>query len=463
MKSTPYLKLSRHNVYYFRRRVPKSLKPHLPYNEIVQSLETCDVKIARKMARLLLAESERLFLRLQMANNDKTKSLDLMDIVEDKKRLLKYQIAAEENEQEITNLYIALRREQKRYGSQLDKIEAHLLPKIENAPNDAKSALTLHHAIEDFLSPVQIERRRDKPATVRKNKDSLYLFAEIIGRERLMCEIGQVEAASFVEKITDYKMPPGCSRSPNTINGYISSINKFSKWVRGFRSEAKHPIIEWASLRAKKVSRPSEERDRVTDAQAVAIFTNNKFLEKRENDPPVYWTILIAAYSGLRLEEIAQLNPRTDIPVEKGRYYFNATETSDDPSEKKSLKTDAAKRQVPLHPKLRELGLIDYIANLNKEKANTFFPREKIFNGRKGKNVGKRVGRLMGDILGTRGITLHSFRHTVATKFKNAQVDESIAAALLGHSVNGMTYGRYGKEYEIELLNEAMQKISYPC
>ena len=86
MKSTPYLKLSRHNVYYFRRRVPKALKKHLPYNEINQSLGTSDHKVARLMARLLLAESERLLLKIKMNSEDdkKSKSLDLMQIVEAK-------------------------------------------------------------------------------------------------------------------------------------------------------------------------------------------------------------------------------------------------------------------------------------------------------------------------------------------------------------------------------------------
>lgn len=461
MKLTPYLKLSRHNVYYFRRRVPKALKKHLPYNEITQSLGTSDHKVARLMARLLLAESERLFLKIKMTFKDdkKPKSPDLMQIVEAKKIQLTHQIELDEKDEEILDLQIALNRERRLRSSQFQKIDAPLSLISENSPQLGKSSLTLGAAIEDFLSPVQIDRRKDKPATVRKNKDSLILFAEIIGRERLMSEIGQADAAFFAETIADYKMPSGFKRSPNTINGYISSINKFSKWVRGFRSEAKHPVIEWESLRAKKQTRASEERDLVTDEQAVKIFTSEKFLDKKESDKAVYWCINIAAYSGLRLEEIAQLNPTKDIFSDNGIYFFNVTESNGE----QTLKTDAAKRRVPMHPKLRELGFLDYVSDLNMAKATVLFPSERVRDGRKGKNVGKRAGRLMENVLNTSGITLHSFRHTVATKFKNAQVDELIAAAILGHSVTGMTYGRYGKGYEIGLLNEAIQKLCYPC
>jgi integrase len=55
----------------------------------------------------------------------------------------------------------------------------------------------------------------------------------------------------------------------------------------------------------------------------------------------------------------------------------------------------------------------------------------------------------------------HSFRHTVATKLKNAEVSEPVAAALLGHSSKGITYNRYGKQFEVAKLVDALNKVTY--
>ena len=60
-----------------------------------------------------------------------------------------------------------------------------------------------------------------------------------------------------------------------------------------------------------------------------------------------------------------------------------------------------------------------------------------------------------------KGEDFHSFRHTVATQLKRATVPEPVAASRLGHSTYGITYGTYGKEYDIPMLDEAIQKISY--
>lgn len=57
--------------------------------------------------------------------------------------------------------------------------------------------------------------------------------------------------------------------------------------------------------------------------------------------------------------------------------------------------------------------------------------------------------------------TFHSFRHTVATIWKQLGVHESIPATLLGHSAGGITYTRYGKGYDVKQLATVIEMISY--
>lgn len=57
--------------------------------------------------------------------------------------------------------------------------------------------------------------------------------------------------------------------------------------------------------------------------------------------------------------------------------------------------------------------------------------------------------------------TFHSIRHTVATEFKRKGVDYHIAAAILGHHNDSMTYGRYGKEYSPEQLAMTIETLDF--
>ena len=72
------------------------------------------------------------------------------------------------------------------------------------------------------------------------------------------------------------------------------------------------------------------------------------------NKPERYWTTLISAYSGARLNEVCQLNV-SDIQLTDGIWTMNPNAGCDD----KSIKTEAGNRIIPLYPKLLGLGLLD--------------------------------------------------------------------------------------------------------
>jgi integrase len=55
----------------------------------------------------------------------------------------------------------------------------------------------------------------------------------------------------------------------------------------------------------------------------------------------------------------------------------------------------------------------------------------------------------------------YSLRHTVTTKLLHAGVSESLISQLVGHANNSMTSGRYGKEFPIELMAEALEKLDW--
>ncbi|MFM9834988.1 MAG: DUF6538 domain-containing protein, partial [Methylophilaceae bacterium] len=69
MTTSSYLKLSRHNVYIFRRRIPKSLLDYFKTNELRISTKSSNKKTALYIARSIANESDLLFERLKNNHN----------------------------------------------------------------------------------------------------------------------------------------------------------------------------------------------------------------------------------------------------------------------------------------------------------------------------------------------------------------------------------------------------------
>ncbi|BCN26290.1 hypothetical protein VYA_34820 [Vibrio alfacsensis] len=55
--------------------------------------------------------------------------------------------------------------------------------------------------------------------------------------------------------------------------------------------------------------------------------------------------------------------------------------------------------------------------------------------------------------------TAYSFRHTFIDELKQAGVEESMVAQLVGHTHSSMTFGRYGKKYPIQKLSLVIEDI----
>ncbi|MGX8881683.1 tyrosine-type recombinase/integrase [Methylovorus sp. SPW-M1] len=447
MKLPSYLRLSKHRIYIFRRRVPQNLLQWFPSNEIRISTREVSRPMAIMKSRWLSLELDNLFNYLEMPMTTLSPASDndrLMSLVRAKLLSLKDDRIAElESEAKLNELKRAM-------------LQGRISALSERGPISPKTKkITLKESIELFLHPDEITRRKDKIATVRKNRDSLNLLMEIIGESLPISDLNQSAAVKFANALKTYKtIKP---RSENTINGYLSSLSKFSTWLTTYLSEYGHAKVETEGLRHRRKKKASEEREEFHTDEVVTLLQSMDLTAKAK-DLSVYWVILIAAYSGMRLEEIAQLDPLNDIREENGIWIFDINQ-----NDGKSLKNLTSIRKIPVHSFLISAGLIDYIDELKAKKVNVMFPNETIRDGRLGKNLGKRANRKIKNTLGPKGAgkSLHCFRHTFATVLKRKNVPEVFTAALLGHNSGNITYTRYGKDYEMTILKENIELVQY--
>jgi integrase len=183
--------------------------------------------------------------------------------------------------------------------------------------------------------------------------------------------------------------------------------------------------------------------------------------KKHTPDTALPWVALIAAFSGMRLEEIAQLKT-SDIReegVNGGRFWCIDIHNGGD----NKLKNETSARLIPVHSALVHAGLLAYVKAL---------PKGPLFPGlvrreSKGGKVGARLGelfrkKLVALKLKRDGLCFHSFRHTVATALRRASVLQEDAARVLGHAVEGESYGTYAQAGpELIDVKATVEKIKY--
>lgn len=208
-----------------------------------------------------------------------------------------------------------------------------------------------------------------------------------------------------------------------------------------------------------KVNKARAKRLPYSDEDLKAIFQHPMFNEKKWAH--LQWLPILALYTGARLEEIGSLLVE-DIKTQDGIVYFAIRETDDDGHFISSVKTAESTRNVPIHPKIVELGFLDYLATIKDGKHTYLFPH--LSNKTEGRTATFsnwwRRQRSVFNIHSPKK-TFHSFRHSFKDACRRAEIQENIHDELTGHS-NGSVGRYYGTGHPLPVLHRNVTKISYP-
>lgn len=247
--------------------------------------------------------------------------------------------------------------------------------------------------------------------------------------------------------------------SASTVNKILGAVHAFMKWAVQ-NNYAEKNFAEGLTVSTKNV-REDKKREIYTLEDLQRLFRSPVYTEKQpsrltKQHPERYWLPLVGLYSGMRLGEGAQLYA-SDIVEVDGVPCFDIND-----AEEKQLKNAASRRTVPVHPFLLELGFMDYVQQVRAEK------KERLWGSliQKGRGYGQDFSRFYGR-LNRKHVTthprknFHSFRHTFINAAKQLQVPEPIIKELVGHSLNSITLGVYGKQYEARTLLAELSKLNF--
>lgn len=234
-----------------------------------------------------------------------------------------------------------------------------------------------------------------------------------------------------------------------SVNKHLSTYASFYAWALKRRDVEINPFSDLTD----NVRKAATHREPFYDAEARQILDKVHTVKK----PHHKWGVLVAFYTGARLNEIASLEKR-DIKQVDGVWCIDINEDG----EKKRLKNESSARVLPIHPKLMEAGFLNYV---EAQSQGRIF-KELEFHPKDG--YGRAIGRWFNDSLLRKqlGITsttkvFHSIRHTVAQKLRNLGVEEATIKDILGHRQTSVAMDVYARKLDKKVMLAALSKLNY--
>ena len=254
--------------------------------------------------------------------------------------------------------------------------------------------------------------------------------------------------------------------SKSTIKKYIVRICEFFKYCYDSDYFAKNPATDiQITLTADDVINKKPYRDSDVNALLAIvgdIKENGDTKSQRVNKDELFFVTHIAAYSGMRLNEIIQLNT-DDIITKDGVVCFSLNMEIDVNTDRsKTLKTKNSIRNVPIHSKLKDIGLFELIDSKKKSGAKNGKP-VRLFNC-DNKDFSEYFRRKINIkvIQDDKTRTFHSLRHTFINKLIQGGERIEHIAALVGHEQQyKITMNTYAEPVNMKILKNLVEKINF--
>uniref|UniRef100_UPI0011E73304 tyrosine-type recombinase/integrase n=1 Tax=Campylobacter concisus TaxID=199 RepID=UPI0011E73304 len=255
--------------------------------------------------------------------------------------------------------------------------------------------------------------------------------------------------------------------SKSTIKKYIVRVSEFFKYCYDSDYIDKNPATDLQiNLNQDDVTNKNPYED--SDVNALLdivskIRSSGDTKSQRISKDELFFVTHIAAYSGMRLNEIIQLN--TDDIVEKYNIVCFSLNTKIDvkTGKSKTLKTRNSARIVPIHSKLSSIGLFEFIESKKKlarkcgKAVRLFNCDNKDFSEYFRKKINTKVIK---DNDKTR--TFHSFRHTFINKLIQSGQRVEHIAALVGHEQQyKITMNTYGEPVTPKILKDLVEEVKF--
>ena len=445
----------RGNRFYLRRHVPSDIHSIVGRSEVWRSLKTDSLQTALRRFSVTAAALESEFERIR---HDAGLTVDeaLLRLSEDDLGGRLNSAETEKREgaapQVLTLAHV--------YARYMDDPTHHWSPSTRQAYETTRkfavgiiggevqmNALSRAHCRE-YLDVLRFMPRN---ASKRFPKLSLKAAAEL-GREREDMEL--ISAAN--------------------ANAHLANFSSFLNWAVNEEVIPRNPI---RGLRLPDTVAKKDKRHPFSADQLQAIFNAPLYRGCRDGERGYsklgderprnarFWVPLIGLHTGMRLNEICQLDV-TDVREVEGDHCIVVCEGSLDGTDDKKLKTVASERIIPIHPTLLACGFLAFVKQRQREgRTKLFYEIDAGPRGKRGVAFSKWFTQFSRSCGAYRPRTsFHSFRHNFRDELRAARIDHEIAMALGGWSASGSgnsTSETYGSGFRVRALTDAVCQLRF--
>lgn len=448
IKLPSHLHRARSGILHFRIAIPPDLYPHFTTKEIYRSLRTAKVHDAVSTAQALARAAKRIFLQLRaqpMSSSKKTPAGPFDDS--------EWGVITEISFDEFMRPKLKLIPEpgdtpQDRVQAQVEFLQA---TSIAGAGNQAGAGVPAQRKAHPLFSELVEDYERDRlaadkwtPKTRDENLAVYRLCIAIIG-DLPLNEIGDDQALTYVETLK--KLPANINKMPAYRGKTIGDVIALNPPPMAIRSVNKN-LERISSLFKFAMSKPkyalhynpfsgrsldeshTQQRAPFTVDELTRLFGAAEHAQGRYKTTYSYWLPLMGLLTGARLNELCQLH-LSDFEVVGGIHCINIRDAEDG----QRVKNKSARRLVPIHDKLIEVGLVRYVERLRALGHERLFPALELTKDGYGKLPSRWFGRFKErcGIVEKHTKVFHSFRHTFISSLLNSDVPETAIAPIVGH------------------------------
>lgn len=316
-------------------------------------------------------------------------------------------------------------------------------------PPPKPAPLTLHQVHQKWLAS-----KKPSNDTASACLRAVGLFEECLGSATDLRSLTRAQGDQFRSWLLTKTATSKTSRDRFT---WVKSLLKYA--TRDLEALPRSP---WEGLDI--VHKTTARRRPWTPQELKTLFSHSLFTryelptEFKAGKAAAYWIPLIGLYTGARISELAQLrvcDVKTTGPVPM----LSIT----DEGEGQQVKTLASVRTLPIHADLIRMGLLDYVAMVQKTGATSLWPDLKFRDGKPGGYISAWFGTFRKAV----GLTeqypdFHCFRHTVRTVMSQAGIDHKVQDQVTGHSSQGSVGTRVYQHISDGEMAKAIAALHYP-
>lgn len=347
-------------------------------------------------------------------------------------------------------------------------------------PVGAKAGPTFEQAVAIYVKAKSGVLWTDR--TEKENRRILRLASEHFGASTPIMAITMDNARAFRDSVIAWhKKPPGTAALAQISNapagkriGAKSAAKYFGYLSAAFAHWTNEGYLEKSPVGKLTVPTPHQNQASMRvpfapeDLKALfssPIFAGCEGPARRTKAGPhvyrdgIYWAILIAPLSGMRITEIVQLGLK-DINFDDEVPCFHIKA---DAALGQSVKSDAGWRRVPVHTRLIELGFKEFVLERQKAASKTarlFHDIHVSGTGGSGGEFSKWFGRALVRLkLKRPGLVFHSFRHGFVDALRELNAPEYVIKRIVGHASGSVTDG-YGAGASLKICRDWIDKIN---